>query len=150
MHILTAHNLPEESGGFLERALSGGSCDPYVVTSVANSFGADVAITRPKAADSNPEFYERFFLYVEDPTAPDAALKLTLKDRNLLKGDDVVGTCRVPLSELQPPGGGEGDGNGGEETVAEGAPRVLEWSGMLDIVVCGELGGWGCECVYID
>ena len=146
MHILTAQNLPQESGGFIERALSGGNCDPYVITSVANSFGADVAITRPKAADSNPEFYERFFLYVEDPGAPDAALDLTVKDRNLLKGDDVIGACRVPLSELRPPGGEE-DGDGGEEVV-EGAPLVLEWSGVLDIVVrrVGKVGLW----VYVQ
>ena len=140
VHILTAQNLPQESGGFIERALSGGNCDPYVITSVANSFGADVAITRPKAADSNPEFYERFFLYVEDPGAPDAALDLTVKDRNLLKGDDVIGACRVPLSELRPLDEGE--------EVVEGAPLVLEWSGVLDIVVRDGLGSWGCGCMY--
>lgn len=102
-----------------------------MVTAVSNSFGADVAITRPKAADSNPEFYERFYLYVEDPGAEDAALELTVKDKNLLRGDDVIGTCRLPLSALGAPGGGD-------EKEEEGAfPPVLEWSGELDIVVRG-------------
>lgn len=131
VHILTAHNLPAESGGFLERALSGGKCDPYVVSAVSNSFGADVAITRPKAADSDPKFYERFYLYVEDPRADEVALDLTVKDKNLLRGDDVIGTCRLPLSELRAPDGG------GDEQEEEGRAflPVLEWSGSLDIVV---------------
>lgn len=131
VHILKARNLPQESGGLIERALSGANCDPYVVTSVPNSFGADVAITRPKAADRNPDFFERFFLYVEDPRAAGAALELTVKDKNLLRGDDVVGTCRLPLSELAAPEGEEEEGGG------EGGafPPVLEWSGSLDIAV---------------
>lgn len=143
VHILTAKNLPAESGGFLERALSGFKCDPYVISTVANSFGADLAISRPKAANTNPEFYERFFLYVEDPAVPGAALNLTVKDKNLLKGDDVIGACRVPLSDLKPLEGGE------EGTMEGGAAPVLEWNGVLDIVVRGGLGvvgglGWVC------
>jgi Ca2+-dependent lipid-binding protein len=136
VHILTAQNLPQESGGLLERALSGSSCDPYVVTTVPNSFGADVAITRPKAADSNPDFYERFFLYVEDPRAAGAALELTVKDKNLLRGDDVIGTCRLPLSELRAPADDAEQGGG------LASPPVLEWSGTLDIVVRV------CVCVW--
>ncbi len=124
MHIVKGRGLPLESGGLLERALSGAGCDPYVITSVPNSFGADVAITRPKAADSNPDFFERFFLYVEDPQAPGAALELTVKDKNLLRGDDVIGTCRLPLSELR-----------AEEKDGVAMPPVLEWGGTLDIVV---------------
>lgn len=121
VHILQARNLPEEQGGLLEKALSGSGCDPYVVSAVNNSWGADLAITSAKTANSNPDFFQRFFLYVEDPTT--ASLKLTVKDRNLLKGDDVIGSCQVPLRLL-------------EEKIGDDAPPaqgILEWSGILDI-----------------
>ncbi len=111
VHILKARNLPEERGGLLEKALSGSSCDPYIISSVNNSCGADLAITRAKDKDRNPDFYQRFFLYVEDPAT--AVLELTIKDKNLLKGDDVIGHCRVPVSTLP--------------------EDMEEWSGTLEI-----------------
>ncbi|GAB5032425.1 Hypothetical protein NocV09_00901180 [Nannochloropsis oceanica] len=122
VHILQARNLPEERGGLIERALSGFSCDPYVITAVNNSWGADIAITKAKSANSNPDFFQRFFLYVEDPNTTD--LELTVKDKNLLKGDDVIGHCLVPLTQLL-------DGSKGEG--APGQEGVMEWAGTLQI-----------------
>lgn len=122
VHILQARNLPEERGGLIEKALSGSSCDPYVITSVNNSWGADIAITKAKNANSNPDFFQRFFLYVEDPKT--AVLELTVKDKNLLKGDDIIGHCRVPLTQLL------------EESNDEDVPEqegVMEWAGTLQI-----------------
>jgi hypothetical protein len=122
IHILQARNLPEERGGLIEKALSGSSCDPYVITAVNNSWGADIAITKAKNANSNPDFFQRFFLYVEDPET--AVLELTVKDKNLFKGDDVIGHCRVPLTQLL------------EESKDEDVPEqegVMEWAGTLQI-----------------
>jgi len=122
VHILQARNLPEERGGLIEKALSGSSCDPYVITAVNNSWGADIAITKAKNANSNPDFFQRFFLYVEDPDT--AVLELTVKDKNLLKGDDVIGHCRVPLTQLL------------DESKDEDVPEqegVMQWAGTLQI-----------------
>lgn len=122
VHILQARNLPAERGGLLEKALSGSSCDPYVITGVNNSWGADIAITKAKNANSNPDFFQRFFLYVEDPDT--AVLELTVKDKNLLRGDDVIGYCRVPLTQLL------------DESKDEDVPEqegVVEWAGTLQI-----------------
>eukprot|EP00624_Nannochloropsis_granulata_P001701 evm.model.NODE_18335_length_53189_cov_28.322943.9 len=122
VHILQARNLPEERGGLIERALSGSSCDPYVITAVNNSWGADIAITKAKNANSNPDFFQRFFLYVEDPDT--TVLELTVKDKNLLKGDDVIGHCLVPLTQLL---------DESKDEDVPGQEGVMEWAGTLQI-----------------
>jgi hypothetical protein len=47
VHLLRARDLPGETN-LVERLLTGGQSDPYVVTEVKETRGADLAITKTK------------------------------------------------------------------------------------------------------
>jgi Ca2+-dependent lipid-binding protein len=77
--------------------------------------------TQKQESSRNPEFYNaRYFLYVEDLQT--ATLKVTLKDKNAVGGDDLIGTAMVPLSELF-------------KEEAKGEEEKPKWSGWMDLKV---------------
>lgn len=87
-----------------ERLLTGGNIDPYLTlwldesTTNAGSRVLDSITSSMKQNTAKPEWNETFTLYAKDPYS--TVLKVVVKDKDLLREDDVLGCGKFNLGNL--------------------------------------------------